>query len=45
MAPDLLDLGRELYLVGEWDELGRLLDAAAPDLRTTRRGLLTDLAP
>lgn len=44
MAPDLLDLGRELYLVGEWDELGRLLTSLA-DLTDDERSLLTDLAP
>lgn len=42
--PDaLLDLGGELYVAGEWDELGRLLAAAAPDLDDGERALLVDL--
>lgn len=40
---ELLELGRELYAVGEWDELGRLLAAAAPELDVEESALLVDL--
>lgn len=40
---ELLALGGELYAVGEWDELGRLLVATAPELDDTERALLADL--
>ncbi len=44
MAPDLLALGHELYAVGEWDELGRLLTSVT-GLTGDERSLLADLAP
>lgn len=44
LAPELLELGRELYRVGEWDELGRMLLTTAADLTSDERSLLEDLA-
>ena len=42
LAPELLELGRELYAVGEWAELGRLLTSIG-DLSDDERSLLADL--
>lgn len=44
LAPGLRELGRELYAVGEWDELGRLLTSVT-DLSDDERSLLADLTP
>lgn len=42
LAPELVDVARELYEVGEWDELGRLL-GGTPALTAEESALLDDL--